>query len=87
MACPVCDGTDVTVVNIRMKEESNLKQLVGEPWDGQNMARCDECGVLYDHQLTERDAQADTRKLNCPECGSRTDATSDTCSYCGTNLE
>jgi len=85
MPCPVCDGTDVTEVNVRVKKDSDLKQVVGSPWDGRNVARCDDCGVLYDHQLDER--QRDSEPVNCPDCGSLNAGDRSTCEYCGADLD
>lgn len=84
MACPVCDGTETTEVNVRVKKDSDLSQLAGSPWDGRNVARCDECGVLYDHQLEE--GGRDAEPVNCPDCGSLNDAHRDTCEYCEADL-
>lgn len=88
MTCPVCDGTDVTEINIRVKQDSDVGQIVGSVWNGRNMARCDECGVLYDGQIadSEENREAAT-KVNCPDCGSPNPQTQETCSYCGTSLE
>lgn len=84
MTCPVCGGSERMVINIRVQHDSDLSQVVGSTWDGRNMARCDECGVLYDHQYIEpgsSDSQGES-PINCPECGSPNDATRDSCSYC-----
>ena len=92
MACPVCDETAKTVVNIRMQQESDLQQLAGSPWDGRNMARCDGCGVLYDHRFTEEDGACENGHGSlppqriCPDCGSRVPGDQDTCSYCDATL-
>lgn len=88
MACPVCGGTEVMEINVRIKQESDLKQVIGSTWDGRNVARCNECGVLYDHQYAESEAddQQSAETMNCPECGSLTSRNRDTCSYCGTAL-
>lgn len=53
MSCPVCDSTDTKMINVRVSKDSDLKQLVGSTWDGRNMARCNGCGVLYDHRYAE----------------------------------
>lgn len=94
MACPVCGSTDLTEVNVRMKQASDLQQVVGSTWDARNMARCDECGVLYDHGFVsdEKDHQTSqsqdtTVTVNCSDCGSLNPHDQDTCSYCGTTLE
>ena len=75
-------------INVRVSQESDLKQAVGSTWDGRNMARCNECSVLYDHRYAEsgnENAQP-AEKINCPECGSLTSTDRDTCSYCETAL-
>jgi len=84
MDCPVCGGSERTIINVRLSQESDLTQVVGSTWDGRNMARCDECGVLYDHRHDEPDSDSapDAEKVNCPECGARTAAHRETCSYC-----
>lgn len=94
MACPVCGGTEFAEVNVRMKQESDLKQALGSTWDGRNVARCNECGVLYDHRHAESGGSEDRaeggprapEKVNCPDCGSRNPGDRDVCSYCGTSL-
>jgi len=85
MPCPVCDGTEHTEINVRMKKDSDLSQVVGSPWDGRNVARCDDCGVLYDHQLDER--QGDVGQVNCPDCGSLNPGDRDRCEYCDADLD
>ena len=92
MACPVCDGTDFDEVNVRVSQESDLKQVVGSTWDGRNVARCNGCGVLYDHRYAGDEDSADgsqraPEKVNCPDCGSRIPGDLDDCSYCGSSLE
>jgi DNA-directed RNA polymerase subunit RPC12/RpoP len=66
-----------------MERESGAREFVVEAWDGKNVARCDGCGVLYDHELRGGGAEADASKVNCPECGSRVVATDDECPHCG----
>ncbi|WP_157231292.1 hypothetical protein [Halostagnicola larsenii] len=48
------------------------------------MARCNECGVLYDHQYLEDEATAGQREspINCPDCGSPNPAERSSCTYC-----
>jgi uncharacterized Zn finger protein len=91
MACPVCDGTERTVVNVRMHHDSDLEQLAKSTWDGRNVARCDGCGVLYDHRHAADDDETvdgpPDETVNCPECGSLTAAGRDTCSYCEAPLD
>ncbi|QSW98116.1 hypothetical protein [Haloterrigena alkaliphila] len=88
MTCPVCDETDVTVINVRIEQESDLTQAIGSAWDGRNMARCDNCGVLYDHQLATRESDGssgerrESETVNCPSCGSPAPGDRDRCSYC-----
>lgn len=94
MACPVCGGTEFAEVNVRVRQESDLKQVVGSTWSGRNVARCDECGVLYDHRYAasgdSEDGDEGNRrgpdKVNCPDCGSRNPGDQDRCSYCGSSL-
>lgn len=89
MDCPVCDESERTIINVRVSKESDLSKVVGSTWDGRNMARCDECGVLYDHRFDEPDSGTvgDGQKVNCPECGARIAANRETCSYCEAPLE
>jgi hypothetical protein len=91
MNCPVCGETDKKTINVRVKQESDLKQLAGSTWDGRNMARCNECGVLYDHRYAnERDDGTGSEvaeTVNCPDCGSPNPGDRETCSYCGTSLD
>jgi len=94
MPCPVCDGTDHTVVNVRVPKDGDLEQLVGSTWDGRNVARCDDCGVLYDHRIASSGDGGDgaaqhgpSDQVNCPECGSLNPSTRDTCSHCGEQLD
>jgi hypothetical protein len=82
-----------------MQKDSDLEQLVGSTWDGRNVARCNECGVLYDHRFAEGGAEATSsdetatgataadETVNCPDCGSPNAGDRDTCSYCGSSLE
>lgn len=63
MTCPVCDATEFQVINIRIPQESDLKQLGGSTWDAQNMARCNGCGVLYDRRYA---AAAENDERSCP---------------------
>lgn len=88
MPCPVCDSSERKIIKIRPKRESDFKQAF---LDGASavrwMARCDECGVLYDHQLTESDDEReDVGTINCSECGSPNPETADSCSYCDARL-
>lgn len=88
MACPVCASTERTEINVRVKQESDLKQIVGSTWDGRNMARCDGCGVLYDHRYAESGDGEDTSEtVNCPECGSPNAGDRAICSYCESELD
>jgi rubredoxin len=95
MACPVCNATDVKLINVRVSRESDLKQLVGSTWEGRNVARCNECGVLYDHQYTESDepdGQAERshrapETVNCPDCGAPNSGDQNACSHCGSSLD
>lgn len=50
MTCPVCGSSERKVINVRIAKESELSQVIGSTWGGRNMTRCNECGVLYDHQ-------------------------------------
>jgi uncharacterized Zn finger protein len=92
MPCPVCGGTERAVVNVRVSKDSDLAQVVGSTWDGRNMARCDDCGVLYDHKLAGSDGGGKkqrgqpSERVNCPDCGSLNPSTSDSCSHCGAQL-
>jgi len=61
-------------------------QVVGSTWDGRNMARCDDCGVLYDHRIAESEGGA-VDQVNCPGCGSLNPGNRETCSHCGEQLE
>lgn len=79
----------MTEINVRISKDGDLKQLVGSTWDGRNMARCDDCGVLYDHRVagsgadsTASQDQQPAAKLNCPDCGARNCQDRETCSYC-----
>ena len=89
MPCPVCGGTDKKIINVRVEQESDLKQLAGSTWDGRNMARCNECGVLYDHRYADEDGEESgtAKTVNCPDCGSPNPGDRETCSYCGTSLD
>lgn len=88
MVCPVCGGTEMTEINVRMNQESDLKQVIGSTWDGRNMARCDECSVLYDHRHANSGSEnaQPAEKINCPECGSLTSQDQDNCSHCEATL-
>jgi DNA-directed RNA polymerase subunit RPC12/RpoP len=71
-------------INVRVNQESALKEAIVSTWDGRNMARCNDCGVLYDHRYAgsgNEDAQS-AEKINCPECGSLNAQDQDICSYC-----
>jgi hypothetical protein len=95
MTCPVCGGTDRKTINVRISRDSDLKQLVGSTWDARNMARCNDCGVLYDHRYVESDGSDDGTEgsrttpdtVNCPDCGSPNPGDRDTCEYCGARLD
>ncbi|WP_435318978.1 hypothetical protein [Haloarchaeobius sp. TZWSO28] len=95
MPCPVCGGTEAETVNVRVPKQSAVSEFVGSTWDGQNVARCDDCGVLYDHRIadatgTETNAGESTsfgEPTNCPDCGSRNPPERDTCTYCDTPLD
>jgi hypothetical protein len=100
MTCPLCDATTYTTVNVRVQHESDAKQLAGSAWDGRSVARCDDCGVLYDHRVADSgdavgDASDDasatgessSQRVNCPDCGALNDGDLDACSVCGTRLE
>ena len=91
MPCPVCGGTDKRIINVRVKQESDLKQLAGSTWDGRNMARCNECGVLYDYRYADdsgdESGAAAANTVNCPDCGSPNPSDRETCSYCDTSLD
>lgn len=89
MACPVCGSTERKTINVRVQKDSDLMQVAGSTWDGRNMARCNECGVLYDHRYTDADGSGETEvdqgtpeTINCPECGAPNSGTRDICSYC-----
>ncbi|AGN00569.1 hypothetical protein L593_03090 [Salinarchaeum sp. Harcht-Bsk1] len=92
MACPVCDSTETSTINVRVSKESDVSKLVGSTWGGRNVARCDGCGVLYDHQVAANGADADEsqatdRSINCPDCGSPNPSNRANCTYCDSALE
>ncbi len=80
MTCPVCDSTDVKVINVSTRS-LELPQLFGK-----GVARCNECSVLYDYHHAKPDEDSDAEMVNCPDCGTRTSAEQGTCSYCGATL-
>lgn len=91
MACPVCGGTEFLTVNVRIQADSSLKKAINDGWEGRNVARCNDCGVLYDHRFVESgeaagESEAAGGTVNCPECGAPNDAGRAECSYCGASL-
>lgn len=88
MSCPACGGSERTEINIRMKQESDLKQVLGSTWDARNMARCDECGNLYDPRFAagEGGNSESTANVNCSGCGSLNPESEERCTQCGATL-
>lgn len=94
MSCPVCDGTDATMVNVRMSQDSDLAALAGSTWDGKNVARCDGCGVIYDPEVAGDDGdpvvqefdEVASGRVNCPDCGALNEPTADECATCDVSL-
>jgi hypothetical protein len=89
MTCPVCDSAERTMVYVESAPDSTIRALADNPGGTHKMARCDDCGVVYDHKLGERQVgSTDPDEMtNCPECGSRISADSSTCSYCDASLD
>ncbi|PSQ47607.1 hypothetical protein BRD19_08905 [Halobacteriales archaeon SW_7_65_23] len=97
MACPVCDSTDKKIINVRVPTEKDPVQFLSfnNAWDGRHMARCNGCGVLYDHRFAASEGELDgeprgldpSEKVNCPGCGSLNPGSRDTCSHCGEALD
>jgi translation initiation factor 2 beta subunit (eIF-2beta)/eIF-5 len=72
VTCPVCDSPESTVIS--------------GSWDDRKIARCDECGTLYDHLYVDGAVDATSETVNCPGCGSPNDGDRETCSHCGATL-
>jgi uncharacterized Zn finger protein len=73
MSCPVCDSSTFTEIS--------------GGWRDRKVARCDECGVMYDHLFVTGDIEeSSSAKVNCPECGSLNAGDRDSCSYCDAPL-
>jgi len=85
MDCPVCDSSDRKTVLVTLPRERELTMLLGEASARQRMARCNECGVLYDHLLDE-DESGVVERSNCAECGSPNPTEEASCSTCGASL-
>jgi hypothetical protein len=74
MSCPVCENSDFTEIS--------------GGWRDRKVARCDECGNIFDHLFVRGETEGDpAAKVNCPDCGALNPGNQESCSHCDAPLD